>query len=201
MITAIAALLRRIATRVRVLRFRKCLSVGRDLHIGQRCFFYPADRIVVGDHVYIGKEVRIETNSTIGSYVLIANRVAFVGRHDHEFREVGVPVRFGRWIGSRRWPSPFRHEAVIVGDDVWIGFGAVVLSGVTIARGAIVAAGSMVTRDVAPYAIVAGNPAKVVGARFSDPGQIAEHEAAISSGDFESSERGHDYFKISTRSS
>jgi virginiamycin A acetyltransferase len=66
----------------------------------------------------------------------------------------------------------------VIGDDVWIGFGAVVLSGVTIGRGAIVAAGSVVISDVQPYEIVAGNPARHVGRRFTDA-DITVHELAV----------------------
>lgn len=57
---------------------------------------------------------------------------------------------------------------IIVKDDVWIGFGSFVLSGVTIGQGAVVAAGSVVTKDVPPYAIVGGNPARVIRYRFSN---------------------------------
>ena len=64
---------------------------------------------------------------------------------------------------------------IVVGNDVWIGTNACVLAGVTIGNGAVVGAGSMVTRNVPPYAIVAGNPAKLIRYRFS-PGQIAKLE-------------------------
>lgn len=57
---------------------------------------------------------------------------------------------------------------IIVKDDVWIGFGSLVLSGVTIGQGAVIAAGSVVTKDVPPYAIVGGNPAHVIRYRFSN---------------------------------
>jgi len=72
--------------------------------------------------------VLVECNAEIGDYVLIANRVALVGRRDHDFRAVGIPVRFSPWVGSTLPPSPFREEEVVVGSDVWLGFGAIVLS-------------------------------------------------------------------------
>jgi len=55
--------------------------------------------------------------------------------------------------------------SITIGDDVWVGAGAVILPGVTIGRGAVVGAGSVVTKDVAPYAICAGNPARVLRVR------------------------------------
>lgn len=61
-----------------------------------------------------------------------------------------------------------RGGEVVIGDRVWIGYRAIVLPGVTIGQGAVVAAGSVVTKDVEPFAIVAGNPARVVGQRPRD---------------------------------
>lgn len=61
-------------------------------------------------------------------------------------------------------------KPVTVGDDVWIGQRALILPGVSIGTGAIVAAGSVVTRDVPPFAVVAGNPAKVIKDRRGNPG-------------------------------
>lgn len=62
--------------------------------------------------------------------------------------------------------------AVIIEDEVWIGYGALILSGVTIGKGSIIAAGSVVTRDVPPYAIVGGNPAKII--RYRLPREVIE---------------------------
>ncbi len=181
---------RRVATWWRLRGSSSVKQYGADLHVGARCRFWAPDQITIGAHTYIGKDVHIETNASIGSHVLLANRVAFVGRADHDFRTIGVPVRFGTWIGSRPAGDPVRKMSVNVGDDVWIGFGAIVLSGVTIGRGAIVAAGSVVTRDVPPYAIVAGQPAKEVARRFTGAEEIAAHEAAIAGGRFRFSEKG-----------
>jgi len=67
---------------------------------------------------------------------------------------------------------------VRIEDDVWVGHGAIILHGVTIGEGAIVAAGSIVTKDVAPYSIVAGGPARKLRDRF-DPAQQAAHRRAL----------------------
>lgn len=193
----VLAALRRWATRRRLRQARAPVrAFGVDLHVGSRPRLWAPERIEIGDHCYLGHEVTIETNCRLGRHVIIANRVAFVGRRDHDFRQIGVPVRFGHWVGAQRNPSPFRSDGVEVGDDVWIGFGAIVLSGVSIGRGAIVAAGSVVKQDVPPYTVVGGNPAVQLGARFRSAEEIARHEAMIERGRFEFSERGFEHWIV-----
>jgi acetyltransferase-like isoleucine patch superfamily enzyme len=194
---ALLAALRRCATAWRLRAARAPVRVfGRDLHVGSRARLWAPERLEIGDHCYLGHEVTIETNCRIGRHVIIANRVALVGRRDHDFKTLGVPVRFGHWVGSRLTPSPFRHDAVTVGDDVWIGYGAVLLSGVEVGRGAIVAAGSVVRDNVPPYAIVGGNPAVPLGRRFTSADDIARHEAMIAAGRFEFSEKGFEHWIV-----
>jgi acetyltransferase-like isoleucine patch superfamily enzyme len=190
------AALRRLATRWRVWRNSSIKHCGNDVHIGTGCRFWASQGISIGDQSYVGKEVTIETNAQIGRYVLIANRVALVGRNDHEYSDVGIPVRFGRWVGSVDADPTVKNSAVVIEDDVWLGYGAIVLSGVTVGRGAIVAAGSVVANDVPSYSIVGGVPAKVIGVRFEDPIQIENHERAIDSGEFKFSERGCDHWIV-----
>lgn len=185
--------MRRVRTRLSVFGKSNYLTYGKDLHIGKGSRLWAPDFLEVGDSVYIGKDVHIECNCAIGDYCLIANRVAFVGRHDHDFKAVGYPVRYSPWIGSEAMiASNYRKEKVDVGQDVWIGYGAIILTGVTVGRGAVVSAGSLVVKDVPEYAIVAGTPARVIGKRFSAE-EIHEHEQMISSGKFVLSERGLDH--------
>lgn len=132
---ALLALLRRLATSWRAALSPSIKSVGRDVHIGAGCRFWARNGITVGDQTYVGRQVTIETNARIGRYVLIGNRVALVGRHDHDYSRSGVPVRFGRWIGDADADAQVAAEGVIIDDDVWVGFGAIVLSGVRIGRG------------------------------------------------------------------
>lgn len=197
MIRQIVAILRRLRTVILLSTARKRLTHGKDIHVGKGTRLWAPKRISLGDHVYIGKDVLIECNATIGSFVLIANQVAFVGRHDHDFGAIGFPVRYAPWIGSAKHPSRYSDECAAVGDDVWIGYGVIVLSGTTIGRGAIVAAGSVVTADVPPYAVVAGIPARVVSYRFdNDDVTIRKHEQAIRNGKFALSEKGYDFCVI-----
>ncbi|AGX87445.1 acetyltransferase [Candidatus Symbiobacter mobilis CR] len=88
------------------------------------------------------------------------------------------------------------NEKVVIESDVWIGFGAILLTKVTIGKGSVVAAGSVVTCDVPPYSIAAGVPARVIGRRFEDDTSIVLHELAIKNGKFTFSERGYDYCVI-----
>ncbi len=67
---------------------------------------------------------------------------------------------------------------IIVNEDCWIGTGVIILAGVNLGRGSVVGAGSVVTKDIPPYAVVAGNPAKILSVKFSIP-QIIEHEKAL----------------------
>lgn len=186
----------RIRTRVFLLGKSSYLSTGADLHIGRNPRLWAPERITIGSGVYIGKDVFIEANCEIGNYCLIANRVAIVGRRDHDFRTVGIPVRFSPWIGGKSAAEGLLDERAVIEDDVWLGYGAIVLSGVRIGRGVIVAAGSVVTKDVAPYEIVAGNPARAVGRRFADEITIQRHEASIRTGRFRFSERGYDHWIV-----
>jgi tetrahydrodipicolinate N-succinyltransferase len=86
------------------------------------------------------------------------------GNHPHQgITTFPVKVKF---LGHSKEAQT--KGAVTVGDDVWLGHNAMVMSGVTISQGAVIAAGAVVTRDVPPYAIVAGNPARVVKYRFPE---------------------------------
>jgi acetyltransferase-like isoleucine patch superfamily enzyme len=157
---------------------RKNVTAGAGLHIGIGSIIDAPRQMVIGRDVYIGKFCTIECDGKIGDYVMVANNVGLIGRYDHDHRYVGKPIAHAPWIGNADYRGAGRGLEVIVGDDVWIGFGAIVLSGVTIGRGALIAAGSVVTSDVPPYAIAVGNPARQVGQRFTDA-EIAAHEVAV----------------------
>jgi acetyltransferase-like isoleucine patch superfamily enzyme len=152
---------------------RANVTLGRHVHLGLGTVLWAPRSLAVGDDVYIGKGCTIECDGTIGNGVLIANRVGIVGRDDHDLRAIGVPIRRAPWVGD---PDGPRNEPFELGDDVWLGYGAIVLSGVRIGRGAVVAAGSVVTNDVPAYAIVVGNPARVVGDRFAEEERRAHEE-------------------------
>lgn len=140
---------------------------GKNIRLGRRLFIFKK-RVSIGNNVFIGSNSFLDGDITIGNDVMLANSVAIVGG-DHVFRTVGAAT----------FAAPREHwKRTIIEDNCWIGHGAIILNGVTIGQGAIVAAGSIVTRDVAPYDIVAGNPARTIGRRF-DENQQREHEALL----------------------
>ena len=161
----------------RRLAVRHGVRLCGNVHIGPGSILWAPQSLVVEEDVYIGKYCTIQVNGRIGRFSMIANNVGIVGRLDHDYRVVGKPIRFTPWIGDEASPEA-RNSTVDIGEDVWIGYGAILLSGIVIGRGAIVAAGSVVTKDVEPYTIVAGVPAKKMGMRF-DEDQVREHEKMI----------------------
>ena len=172
---------RRLSQRLsRFYSVRDNVVVGRDVHIGVGTTLWAPDKLVIADNVYIGKRCTVEVNGSIGEGCLLANDVGLVGRYDHDHHKVGLRIRNAPWVGDETLVTDDRCHSVVVEDDCWIGFAAVVLSGVTIGRGSIVSAGAVVVADVAPYSIVAGCPAKVVGQRFAES-EIVEHERILQS--------------------
>ena len=196
MIKLFLAIYKRTRTQIYVLRTRKILTYAKGLHIGSGVRLWAPQFLKFGVNLYLGHEVSIECNCIIGDNCLIANRVAFVGRNDHDYKSIGVPVRFSPWIGGGADGTENDSKNVVkVGDDVWIGYGAIIMTGVSIGKGTIVAAGSVVTRDTPDYSIVGGVPAKVLNSRFSDD-EVVMHERAIANGEFKFSELGYDHWVV-----
>ena len=157
---------------------RRNVRIGRGVHIGVGSVLEAPHGMVVENDVYIGKYVTIECDGRIGEGTIIANTVGLIGRNDHDHRAIGRTMRFAPWVGEPDYQGPGLEERLIVEGDVWIGYGAIVLSGVRVGRGAVIAAGAVVTSDVARYAIVAGVPAREMGRRFTDD-EIRRHEELL----------------------
>lgn len=115
------------------------LRIGDGTWIGQQCFFHAAGGLRIGDNVGVGPGVKILTS-----------------HHTEAGR--AIPILH----------APLAFAPVVIEDDADLGVGAIVLPGVRIGRGAQVGAGAVVTRDVAPYAVVAGSPARVLSMRPED---------------------------------
>lgn len=193
--SSVLAVFRRIRIWALLSGKRSFVTLGKGCHVGANARLWAPDHIFVGDNVYLGKDLFVEANISVGDNCLIANQVAFVGKHDHDFKEIGVPVRFSTWIGDVSPTDPLRKQEISVGEDVWIGFRSTLLTGVSVGKGAIIAAGSLVVSDVRPYSIVAGVPAKEVGKRF-DKDERVRHEWIISHGEFQYSLKGLKFSKI-----
>lgn len=148
---------------------------GDKVSVGVDCDFIPS-HIHCGHHVHIGPHasfmasiahIRIGNYVTFGPSVTIRggnHRTDVIGKHIYEVKE------------NEKLPE--NDEDVVIEDGVWVGCNAIILKGVTIGRGAVVAAGAVVTKDVPPYAIAGGNPAKVIKYRFTEE-QIKEHERML----------------------
>ena len=132
-------------------------------------FWSPHKLVRLGNHVGIGNWCDISTDLAIGNHVLVAGAVAFLARDAHSAYVLGESM-FAAPRGDK--------YQIVVEDDVWIGWGAIILSGVTIGRGSIIAAGALVTKDVPCYSIVASRPSQVLKQRFSLE-DIEFHEAEL----------------------
>lgn len=148
---------------------------GEKVSVGAGCDFIPS-HIHCGHHVHIGPHASFMASIAhihIGNYVTFGpsvtirggnHRTDVIGKHIYEVKE------------NEKLPE--NDKDVVIEDGVWVGCYAIILKGVTVGRGAVVAAGAVVTKDVPPYAIVGGNPAKVIKYRFSED-QIKEHERLL----------------------
>ena len=153
----------------------KNITIGENSTFGRGTIFWAPNRLIIGNNVYIGKYCTLQADIELGNNIEIANNVGLIGKYDHDYSKVGVNIKDAPWIGDKGYNFKGKDKKIIIEDDVWIGYGAIIFTGITIHRGAMIAAGSVVTHDVPAYTIVAGNPARAIGKRFTDE-QISEHE-------------------------
>jgi maltose O-acetyltransferase len=115
------------------------ITVGKNFYCNFNCIFLDCNKITIGDRVIFGPNVQIYTVN----------------------HELDPTLRNGT-------KGPETAKPVVIKDDVWIGGGAIIMSGVTIGEGSTVAAGAVVTKDVEPYTVVGGNPAKFIKSSRDD---------------------------------
>jgi len=144
-------------------------SIGRYTEIAERCVVLET---TLGDYSYMMQDTQTWA-ARIGKFVNIASYTRINAPNHPVWR---ATLHHFTYRANDYWPDAAREEnlfdwrrenLVVVGHDVWIGHGATILPGVTIGNGAAVGAGAVVTRDVEPYAIVAGVPAEPLKHRFS----------------------------------
>lgn len=132
--------------------------------------FCDLSKVIVGKQtygeLYVTDYSSADTKLRIGSYCSIAPNVRFLLGGEHQLHSISTYPFKVMCFGEAREAGS--KGDIVVKDDVWIGDGAIICSGVTIGQGAVVAAGAVVTKDVEPYAIVGGNPAKFIKWRFDE---------------------------------
>lgn len=152
---------------------KKYLIVGYDSIIGGKFIFESAKGVIrIGNHTYIGNSTFISRSS-----IIIRNNVTIAWGctiYDHDSHSLDfklrqkdiddelLSIRAGKnFIANKDW-SCVNTKPIIIEDNAWIGMNCIILKGVTIGEGAIVGAGSVVTKDVPAWTLVAGNPAKII---------------------------------------
>lgn len=134
---------------------RKC---GKNVNIEHGAVI--SSKLSIGDNSGIGVDCACGGELIIGKDVMMGPECVIFSRN-HEFADINVPMRLQGYQ---------KAEPCVIGDDVWIGRRVMIMPGVTIGKGAILAAGAVVTKDVPEYAIVGGVPAKVL--KFRDGRKI-----------------------------
>lgn len=134
-------------------------KMGKNVNIEHGVFFGSGREIEIGNNSGIGTNCRIAGPLSIGDDVMIAPNVSIYTRN-HETENIYRPMRLQT--------APLKK--VTIGNDVWIGANAIILPGVSIGNGCIIAAGAVVTKDVPDFAVVGGNPAKIIKTRTQKEG-------------------------------
>ncbi|MFN7125158.1 MAG: DapH/DapD/GlmU-related protein [Allorhizobium sp.] len=154
-------------------------TLGRYTEVADRC---RLEEVEMGDYSYIMQDGSIWC-ATVGKFANIAASVRINATNHPTWRPTlhHFTYRAADYFDGAENDHDFfawrRENRVVIGHDVWIGHGATVLPGVTVGDGAVIGAGAVVSRDVAPYTIVGGVPAKLIRERF--PGSVAERMQAL----------------------
>ncbi len=138
--------------------------------MGQLFLFDSSGEINIGEDCFIGLHTRVWSSKkiVIGNRVLIAHNVNI---HDNISHPLNAQERYDEnsnfVLTNKHNISRIKSMEIVIEDDVWIGFNSIILRGVTIGKGAIIGAGSVVTKDVEPWTVNVGNPSKCI--RKQDP--------------------------------
>lgn len=137
--------------RLDVLPFRR-FSLGKNSAVEAYCVINNGvGDVLIGDNSLVGVGSVVIGPVQIGANVIIAQHVVLSGLN-HDYQDIHTPIR----------QQPVTTALIVVEDDCWIGANSVVTAGVTIGRHSVVAGGSVVTRNVPPYSVVGGNPARIL---------------------------------------
>jgi len=161
---------------------KKFFLVGKHTKIGKN--FSAGVCVQIGAYSYISPKV------TIGNFALISDHVHIIG-NDHIYNRVSIPST----LAGR--PKDYLTLETKIEDDVWIGHGVTIMRGVTIGEGSIIASNSVVTKDIPPYTIYGGVPAKYIKPRFKNE-EIEQHSKFLEefrNGYFQLKHDNKPYFK------
>jgi len=142
-------------------------NIGKFVMIRKHTYIYG--KLIIGDYSYISGPNTFVNNATIGKFCSIARNVT-IGPGNHDLNSISTHP----FLYSKKYKLVeeilhiSKNITPEIGNDVWIGMNAVILNNVKIGDGAIVAAGSVVSKDVPPYSVVGGVPAKIIRYRFSE---------------------------------
>jgi len=137
------------------------ISLGKGVRLGNRCDFYVSPResnkkfpLVIGNHVHMGHRCTLACIDSliIGNKVMIGNDV-YIADHGHEYRNPDMAII------DQPVTEP---KQTTIENESWIGASSIIMPGVRIGQHAVVGAGSIVTKDVEPFTVVVGNPAKMI---------------------------------------
>lgn len=151
--------------------------ISANVEVDKTAYIYRGVKVKhakIEAHSYIAANTDIE-NALIGKYCSIADHCR-VGMSGHSLSYLSMSPIFTqtvdalqeRWIEKNVFPSKHEYETVILGNDVWVGSHVLINGGVKVGNGACIAAGAVVVKDIPPYAIVGGVPAKIIRYRFSE---------------------------------
>lgn len=153
----------RLANRIRIICCRHIFKfVGANVsNINRNIYFGNGSNVSIGDYSSIGAGAVLPNNIVIGKYVMMGPNVTCL-RWDHNFDRTDIPMCFQGHVDIKDTSS---LRTIIIGDDVWIGVNVIINKKCHIGNGAILAAGANITKDVPDWAIVGGNPAKIIRMR------------------------------------
>ncbi len=142
------------------------ISIGANCWIrGYLLVFNHGGKIEIGNHSFIGPDSKIWSAKkiTIGNRVLISHNVNI---HDNIAHPLNSHLRHQDFLHifskGLQESVDLKESEIVIEDDAWIGFNAIIMKGVRIGKGAIIGAGTIITRDIPDYAVVAGNPIRII---------------------------------------